>query len=266
MTDLSSGCKRCRDLAGLDFEITMAFQPIVHPDSCSVFAYEALVRGVDGSSAGEILSRVNESNRYVFDQQCRTKAIELASRLGMKSLLSINFLPNAVYRPASCIRATLAAAEKFSFPTSLLMFEVTEAEPVKDPDHLANIFNEYQEMGFTTAIDDFGAGYAGLSLLSNFQPKIIKLDMGLCQGVSNDANQRIIMQGIIDTASKLDIRIIAEGIEKIEDYWCIKEMGVELFQGYLFAEPGIEILPDPDLSMIQICQPATNGGELSRSP
>lgn len=255
------GCKLCRGKSPLDFGITMAFQPIIDIDQQSVFAYEALVRGKNGETAGEILSKITDDNRYQFDQTCRTTAIKLAARLGVSCLLSINFLPNAVYRPASCIRATLHAAEQHSFPTSNLMFEVTEAEPVKDPAHLSNIFSKYQEMGFTTAIDDFGSGYAGLSLLSKFRPEVIKLDMELCQGVALDKDKRILTDGIVHTASKLGIRIVAEGIESIEDFLCLKEMGVRLFQGFLFARPRTEALPEVDYSVLKLAQAVEAGRE-----
>ena len=93
-------CSGCRD--GLDFELpfTMAFQPIVDVAAGKVFAYEALVRGVDGAGAHQILTGVNEANRYSFDQACRVKAIEMAVEAGLMqsdAKLSINFLPNAVY-------------------------------------------------------------------------------------------------------------------------------------------------------------------------
>ena len=77
------GCKNCLETNPLDFVITMAFQPIVYIRNNTVFAYEALVRGKDGSSAGEVLSRINDKNRYTFDQTCRVKAIELATKLGI---------------------------------------------------------------------------------------------------------------------------------------------------------------------------------------
>ena len=84
-------CSECMEGAGLDFGFTMAYQPIFDLDHKKVFAHEALVRGTNGESAYSILSKVNDENRYRFDQACRVKAIELASRLKMDSLLSINF-------------------------------------------------------------------------------------------------------------------------------------------------------------------------------
>lgn len=166
------GCAECRNPEALGFDFTMAFQLILDVEEQRPFAYEALVRGVNGESAGEILGRVNDGNRYRFDQACRVKAIEQASKLGLLDipdcLLSINFLPNAVYRAETCIRATLEAAQRFDFPRERLMFEVTEGEQIHDAEHLKRIFAEYGKQGFTTAIDDFGAGYSGLNLLAEF--------------------------------------------------------------------------------------------------
>lgn len=236
-------CAFCGDEQALDFDFSMAFQPIVDLRDHSVFAYEALVRGLDGSGAGQILDRVNQDNRYAFDQACRVKAIELAARLQIPCLLSINFLPNAVYQAATCIRATLAAAERFSFPTERIIFEMTENEQLIDKQHLTNIFEEYRRRRFRTAIDDFGAGYSGLNLLAEFQPDIIKLDMALLRGIDHDPVRQTIVQGILGMCRTLNIEVIAEGIETPGELAALQEMGVFLCQGYLFARPAFETLP-----------------------
>lgn len=239
------GCDRCRELSELEFGITMAFQPIVDIAAGGVYGYEALVRGVDGEGAGAVLGRVNDENRYRFDQTCRVRAIEIASRLGLDCHLSINFLPNAVYRPETCIRATLEAARTFDFPSERIIFEVTESEPVRDPAHLSGIFDEYRNQGFTTAIDDFGAGHAGLSLLVDFQPDIIKLDMHLVRNIDQDPKRLAILRGILATAKELDVAVIAEGIEQPAEFEALHALGINLFQGYLFAKPQLEALPEP---------------------
>ena len=110
-----SRCEECACGAGLDFSFTFAFQPIVDSNTQTVYAYEALVRGLNGESAWSVLSQLNEKNRYSFDQVCRVKAVKLAAKLKMQSLLSINFLPNAVYEAETCIRTTLAAAKTYNF-------------------------------------------------------------------------------------------------------------------------------------------------------
>lgn len=243
------GCADCRAAGALEFGFSMAFQPIVDLRARTLFAYEALVRGAGEESAASVLALVNDGNRYRFDQACRTRAIELASRLRLADIagckLSINFLPNAVYRPETCIRATLEAAQQFDFPLDRLMFEVTEVEKIEDPAHLRRIFAEYSRRGFTTAIDDFGAGYSGLNLLAGFQPQIIKLDMALTRGIDGDPVRQAIVAGIIQVATRLNIEVIAEGIETGAERGALEELGVRYMQGFLFARPGFECLVEP---------------------
>ncbi len=239
-------CTGCRDGAALDFSFSMAFQPIVDITAGLPFAYEALVRGPQGKSAASVLDQVTPENRYAFDQQCRVKAIETATRAGLldgAARLSINFLPNAVYSPKACIQLTLRTAAANSFPTDRLIFEFTENERMADPDHVANIVHSYQQMGFGTAIDDFGAGHAGLGLLARFQPDIIKLDMELVRGLDASLPRRLIVAGVVRMAAELGITVIAEGIETTGELAALKTIGVRYIQGYLLARPGFEMLP-----------------------
>ena len=237
-------CEECRLAAQLDFDFTMAFQPIVDIQEHTVFAYEALVRGLDGGSAAWILAHVTDQNRYRFDQACRTKAVELASRLGVECYLSINFMPNAIYEPATCIRTTLAAAKKHNFPAERLLFEVSEAEDAVDKEHLRSILLDYAARGFKTAIDDFGAGYAGLALLAEYQPHFVKLDMALVRGVDADPVRQNVVRAVMGLCQSLGIDFIAEGIETRGEYEWLRDAGVRYAQGYLFARPGFEHLPE----------------------
>ncbi len=241
--DIPKPCKSCQDNTPLSFDFSMAFQPIVDTRDNSIFAYEALIRGLAGEGALEMLSKVNEDNRYIFDQSCRVKAVELASRLQIPCFISINFLPNAVYQAATCIRATLEAARRYNFPTSRLIFEITENEELVDKAHLKSIITEYKRQGFKTAIDDFGAGYSGLNLLAEFQPDIIKLDMAMVRDIDRDPVRQAIVQGILGVCKALNIDVIAEGIESLAELRLLQGMGVHLFQGYLFAKPAFEQLP-----------------------
>ena len=244
------GCSECLNGADLDFDFTMAFQPIVDVSSKVVFAQEALVRGKEGQSAATVFEHVNDDNRYAFDQACRVKAVEVAARLNMTSMLSINFMPNAVYRPELCIRTTLAAAEKFQFPTSRIMFEVTESEKVEDIPHLQSIFHHYREQGFTTAIDDFGSGYSGLNMLADLDANILKLDMNLIRGIDRNPRKHAIVSGILTTCRELGMQVIAEGVETREEFLCLNAMGINLIQGYLLAKPAFESLAEVDWAAI----------------
>jgi EAL domain-containing protein (putative c-di-GMP-specific phosphodiesterase class I) len=247
MTEPKVGCRGCRNGELLPFEFTMAFHPIVDVGQGRVWGYEALVRGAQGQGAGHVLGQVTEANRYKFDQACRVKAIELAGRLfepGGDTRLSINFMPNAVYEPSACIKASLAAAARVGFRPERIMFEFTEDERIADPKHVERIVAEYKRLGFVTAIDDFGAGHAGLNLLAKFQPDLIKLDMELIRGIATSRARQAIVAGVVGIARALDIAVIAEGIETEDEALTLRAAGINLFQGYLFAKPAIEHLPE----------------------
>lgn len=245
-----TGCINCRGNRPFVTGLRMAFQPIVDVDAKTIFAYEALVRGLNGESAGAVLAAVDAQDLYAFDQTCRVLAIDTAQRLGMSTYLSINFMPNAVYEPATCIRLTLAAATKVGFPTDRLIFELTESEKIKNPEHALRIVRDYQKRGFLTAIDDFGAGYSGLNLLADFQPHIVKLDMALTRDIDRDAVRRAIVGGVIGACTALGCKVVAEGIETQAELDTLRGMGVRLIQGYLLARPELEALPEPDWSCV----------------
>ncbi|MCW8195362.1 EAL domain-containing protein [Proteobacteria bacterium 005FR1] len=242
------GCAECAGRDSLGFELTMAFQPIVDLRNRCIFAQEALVRGPNNEPAGEVFARVDDSNIYRFDQACRTRAIQQASELHLDSLLSINFMPNAVYRPELCIRNTLAAAEQFSFPIDRIIFEITEGEKIEDHQHLRGIVDYYRKLGFKVAMDDFGAGYSGLNLLADIPVDLLKLDMALIRHVDQDRVREAIIKGIVRVCEELDIRVIAEGIESDEELRCLQHLGIELFQGFYFARPAFNALAEVSYS------------------
>jgi EAL domain-containing protein (putative c-di-GMP-specific phosphodiesterase class I) len=221
---------------------TMAFQPIVDIRERRIYGYEALVRGPEGQSASSILSRINAENRYAFDQACRVKAIEQAAALGLDRKLSINFMPNAVYEPRACIRATLAAADRARFPLDLITFEITEDERIRDTKHLQAIISEYRSHGFRVALDDFGAEYSGLNSLSALHVDAIKLDMAMVKNIDRNERQRTITMGMIKVCQELRIDVVAEGVERAEELSILRDAGVRYVQGYLLARPAMDRL------------------------
>ncbi|WP_394779671.1 EAL domain-containing protein [Undibacterium sp.] len=241
-TQASEGCVQCRQRDELGFNFEFAYQPIVDLQHHTIYAHEALVRGPNGEPSGTVLSHLTDANLYRFDQACRIKAIQGAASLGIKERLSINFMPNAVYRPETCIRSTLNAAREMNFPTEKIIFEVNECEQIEDRPHLVAIFHEYKRLGFHTAIDDFGAGYAGLSLLSEFQPHVIKVDMQLVRGIGGNEAKQSIVKGIIAMCNELGVAVLAEGIETAEERDFLFGAGVSLMQGYLFCKPAFRAI------------------------
>lgn len=238
-------CAGCADGTELPFEFKMAFQPIVDVTEHRVWGYEALVRGPNGEGAHSVLSQLTDEQLYRFDQAARVMAIETAGRLfdDGQARLSINFMPNAVYEPKACIQKSLEAARRAKFPPSNLMFEFTENERMNNPAHVENIVRSYKALGFWTALDDFGAGYAGLNLLARLQPNLIKIDMELLRDIHLSRAKQVIVAGVASMARELDITVLAEGVESEAELTTLRAAGIALFQGYYFAKPALMSLP-----------------------
>lgn len=240
------GCPSCASGERLGFSFSYAYQPIIDIEARQIFAHEALVRGTGGEPAPSVLSQVTGDNRFRFDQACRVKAIKMAAKLEMQSRLSINFMPNAIYRPELCIRSTLEAARAHGFPVERIIFETVEGERVSDAKWLAEVLREYQRIGFLTAIDDFGAGFAGLNLLADFQPDIIKLDMELIRGIDQSCARQAIVRATVAMCQELGIKVIGEGVETWDEYSALHDLGISLMQGYLFSKPQFEACAQAD--------------------
>lgn len=240
------GCKQCLNGEVLGFDFTMAFQPIVNVSNGTVFAQEALARGLNDESAASVFENVNTTNLYRFDQTCRVKAIEIASHFDDKSLISINFMPRAIYRPELCIRTTLEAAKVYSVDPKRLMFEFSETERVDNIAHLKRTVEFYKEQGFKTAMDDFGSGYSGLNMLTEFKPDLIKLDIQLIHQIDHSKTRYAIIKSIKTMCDDLGIEIIAEGVETVREKQTLNELGIHYQQGFLFAKPAFESLLKAD--------------------
>jgi EAL domain-containing protein (putative c-di-GMP-specific phosphodiesterase class I) len=217
----------------------MAFQPIVDARLRRIHGYEALVRGTNGESAATVIGGVDEESLYGFDQACRVTAIRSAMELGLDRRLTINFFPQAIYHPEACLRLTLEAAAKYGLPLDRITFEFTENQQVLDHGHLRAIIETYHHHGFQTALDDFGAGFAGLSMLANFQPDVLKLDRNLVSHIDESPARQAILAGIQLIADRLGLGLIAEGVERVAELRTLEGMGIRYFQGYLFARPEI---------------------------
>ncbi len=222
---------------------TFAFQPIVRVTSGEIVSFEALVRGLNGESAAQVLGSVDPLDRHTLDLQLRREAIQLASLLGGPCHLNLNLMPRSLAMDPEAISSTLAMAEQCGMPPDHITLEITENEIIDDPRQFSEQINAYRASGVRLAIDDFGAGYAGLNLLAEFQPDSIKLDMTLVRGIESRGPRQAIVRGIHRTCLDLGIDVIAEGVETEAEYWWFRQEGIELFQGYLFARPGLRQMP-----------------------
>jgi EAL domain-containing protein (putative c-di-GMP-specific phosphodiesterase class I) len=228
----------------IGFEFSFAFQPIVDVRNREIISYEALVRGPRGEPSASVFAQVPRWNFPIFDEICRRKAIYLASRLKIPNQLNLNLSVPGIYEVDLNITATFHASIQSGIPVENIIFEVLETESLTDQRNLLKYLQIIQDFGFKTAIDDFGAGYSGLKLLVKYQPNYIKLDRDMISNIHHNFVKQSIFKGIQQICKPLSIEIVAEGIETAEEFHWLKEAGVNMFQGYYFARPAFEALPD----------------------
>jgi len=228
----------------IGFDFSFAFQPIVDIRKHEIVSVEALVRGTKGESAASILRQVSNKNIPLFDELCRWKAIEIASRLSIPKGLNINLTAEGLYQIDMNITATFKASIDNGFPVENIIFEVIESECLTDHRNLTKNLRLLQDFGFMTAFDDFGMGYSGLKLLLKYQPNFIKLDRHLIADIQWSKVKQSVFAGIKQMCDDLSITIIAEGIETIDEYTWLQNAGIDIFQGFYFAYPAFEALPN----------------------
>jgi len=228
----------------LGFEFSFAFQPIVDIHNRKVVSYEALVRGPRGEPSAAVFAQVSRNNFAKFDEICRQKAIHLASRLKIPGQLNLNMSASSMYEVDMSITATFKASLQSGIPVGNIIFEVIEYESLVDNRNLLKYLKVIQDFGFKTAVDDFGAGHSGLTLLVQYQPNFIKLDRQLIAGIHQDSIKQSVFTGIQHICKRLSIDIVAEGVETTGEYHWLQDAGIRFFQGYYFARPAFEALPD----------------------
>ena len=221
---------------------SIAFQPIVNAATRSIFSQEALVRGNHGESPQALFLAVPPETLPQLDALFRHEAIRLAGEQGLASSLNLNVMPSALEHSADVLIETLAAAEAAGLSADQLVLEITEGEIIIDLAGFAQTIDELRRSGLRFAIDDFGAGYAGLNLLADFQPDVVKLDMQLVRNIPSLGPRQAIVRGIARTCFDLGIDIIAEGVETEDEYLWFLDEGITLFQGYFIARPSLGVV------------------------
>lgn len=224
-------------------DFSFAFQPIVDVQARTAYSHEALVRGLNNEPAFQVLKRYSGERMPAFDAACRAKAIEVAARIGIHTHLNLNFLPSAALDAAVGLDSTVEAARRHAFPLNRIIVEATEGEAIGDQAKFAKVVNEHRRVGMRFAIDDFGAGYSGLNLLAEFQPDMVKLDMTLVRGIHSHGPRQAIVRAIAQVCVDLGMDFVVEGVESVEEFSWFSELGVNLYQGYLFAKPLFEAMP-----------------------
>lgn len=225
-----------------DQRLNIVFQPIVHlrPDD-HIHAYECLMRGiVNGQTVSpSLIMDVARGAELMFqlDLAARRAAICAASSHKIQQKIFINFGPTAIYDPVNCLRSTVALVDMQHLRRDQLVFEVIETDHMPDTGHLKNIVCYYRDNGFGVALDDLGAGHSSLNMLNKLRPDYVKLDMDLTRDVHKDPYKALIARKLLETASELGLKSVAEGVETREEYEWVEAHGADFVQGYYLAKP-----------------------------
>ncbi len=214
----------------------IAFQPIVRGDDSELFGYEALLRTREPTlpnpaaviDAAERLGALSELGSRVRSLAARGFANAPDGSILFINLHTLDLLEPALYDGAHPL--TQMAAR--------VVLEITERAAVTDIDDLTARIARLRALGFRIAVDDLGAGYAGLSTFALLEPEFVKLDMSLVRDIHVSQVRQRVVASMISLCKDLGHRVIAEGVETKEECESLRGLGVELLQGYLFARPG----------------------------
>lgn len=220
------------------------FQPVFWTGTLEVWGYECLMRGrtAEGEliGAGTLLEWAHQEHlAFMLDRAAREAHLRAAGAAevppGVHFL--VNFLPTAIYRPEFCLATTVRAAREGGIDPDRVVFEVVETERIGDREHLRSILAYYRREGFKVALDDVGSGWSGLALLGDLEPDLVKIDRELVARAVDSPFHREICAALVRLGKQNGELVLAEGVETEAEWKVLEDLGVNLFQGYLFARP-----------------------------
>ncbi len=226
----------------LDEEIRCVYQPILSLSNGTVIGYEALARGPQGSEWQSPLTLFKLAEEqgltYELDCLCRKSALRSIGRWTNPNLkLFLNCLPAAIHDPNFAedrLRQTLEAS---GLTPSNLVLEISERESIKNFSIFREARERYRNLGMKIALDDTGAGYAGLEAVMELAPDFIKVDISLVRSVDTDAGRRVLLKALKEISDVIGARLIAEGIETEGELQTLCCMEVPYGQGFLLGRP-----------------------------
>ena len=214
----------------------MAYQPIVSLSDRRVFGYEALLRSTEPAlpHPGAILDAAERLKRvYSVGRVVRDRVAEIVSRDRTDCVFFVNLHPDDLVD-----ESLMFPASPLSRVASRVVLEITERTSLDGVRDVRQRAIALRGLGFRLAVDDLGAGYAGLTTFASLEPEVVKIDMSLIRGIDISPVKRAIVEKLTALAHELHILVIAEGIESVGERDALASLGCDLLQGYLFAKPG----------------------------
>ena len=214
----------------------MAYQPIVDARDKTLFGYEALVRTAEPTiphpgallDAAERLDRLDELGRVIRASSARPIAAAPERGALFVNLHARDLVDETLFDPDTPL----------SKVASRVVLEITERASLDDVKDVRARVADLRALGFRIAIDDLGAGYAGLTSFATLEPEIVKLDMSLIRDVHKHATKQKLIRSMTALCKDMGMTVVAEGVENVEERDAVIDLGCDLLQGYLFAKPG----------------------------
>lgn len=224
---------------------TLNFQPIIHVEGCAISYFEALIRWnhpIEGNiTPSEFIPIAEDSNLilelgdWILEEACRQMASWCNAGMS-RARISVN-VSGVQLKHRSLHQWVMAAIHKSGLPASSLMIEITESCFIEAPDNVIRELEKLREEGVMIAIDDFGTGFSSLSLLANLPVDVLKIDQLFISEAMKSTKYEKILRSIVSMAAQLDLKVVAEGIEQIDQYELLKSLGVVYIQGYFISRP-----------------------------
>jgi EAL domain-containing protein (putative c-di-GMP-specific phosphodiesterase class I)/GGDEF domain-containing protein len=235
--------------------ISTVFQPIVSLKNNTIYGYEALSRGPSNSPLHSPINLFDAASRHgrlaELDLLCRDLAIQKFGRLNLPAKLFLNTIPAVLLQDDYQHGLTLNFLKEANLSPNRVVIELTEQYPIDDYRLMRDATEHYRSMGFTIALDDLGAGYAGLRTWSELKPDFVKLDRHFIQNIHEDRTKFQFVKSMLDIAHSIGCKVIAEGIEVREEYLANHELNIDFGQGYYFARPTLHPLKELNPALFQ---------------
>ena len=221
-------------------DINMVYQPIVSLRNGQTLGYEALARGPSDSffsSPANLFTFAEQYNlTYNLEMLCREKGIE-SFRKNNDDKLFLNINPQVLNESVSARGSILGRLQQRGIEPRNVVMELTERSAIIDYQQFTKVIDYYRRQGLMLAIDDVGTGYSNLQTVAELRPEYIKIDMSLIRGVNFSPSKKALLETIVNFAERINARLIAEGVETLEELKSLMEIGVSYGQGYLIARP-----------------------------
>lgn len=243
--------------------ITTLFQPIVSGVEKNIIGYEALTRGPSNSPLHSPLTLFAAAAHFgkltELEFLCRRNAMTRFAELKLDGLLFVNVTPGSLLEKNHYAGETLSIINDVGLEPQDVVIELTEHLPINDVELLQAALEHYRSMGFSIAIDDLGAGYSSLRLWTELQPDYVKIDRHFIDSIDKDPVKREFVGSILSMAKAARAYVIAEGIERAEEFNTLSDMGVDWVQGYWLERPTVQPVLDKVLLASKIDDVARKG-------